>query len=83
MMNIMNNNNNSCVQNFANDDSERDIKNNCYEEIWSNNSVGYNINTNFPVIEVYAYKSYNNNLTNTDPQNIPWEFGINHSNLES
>ena len=46
----------------------------CYEESWGINSVGYELE-NFPSIEEYSYKYYNNNLNNTDMQNIPFNFG--------
>jgi len=49
--------------------------NGCYQEEWGINSVGYTL-TNFPSIENYSYQLYNNNLTNTDAQNIPWNFGV-------
>ena len=46
----------------------------CYEESWGINSVGYELET-FPSIEEYSHKYYNNNLNNTDMQNIPFNFG--------
>ena len=74
------NNTNTC-NNFKKNNFKKHKKNNqpsipngCYEPIWGVNSVGYQL-TNFPSIENYSYLSYNNNLMNTDPQNIPYEFG--------
>ena len=69
---------NNCQNKFQNKNKKNtpSIPKGCYQEEWGINSVGYELDT-YPSIENYSYKFYNNNLMNTDQQNIPYNPGNN------